>query len=778
MSAPDSKVFYAYPSTPPSAPDAAETAVRDLHRTGLVSVIPWEKLFVNGRLIPSEVFAAIDEAGVVIADLTTLNPNVLYEVGYAIGLGKRIWLTADVSRTSRETIAVSVPPLATLGAHAYQNGHQIAASFEAEYIKLMESKPLLDQFHAASVGSHAPAVLFLKALYETDASVRVADRISNGSVPAVIDDPAETNARSMSWYVERLLTSAGVLIHFTAVDRTGSPAVNARYALVAGMARGVKAHHLLLQEKSSTAVPLDFRDDVRAYSGGKEARRIVDEWLSSIELDQQLLTAKVLEDRDRIAQRATLQALHRGIGDFVAENDRNLISEYFVETAAYLEALHSTGAIVFVGRKGTGKTANFLKLADELGRSVNNVVCTIKPAGYDLASLVESLKLVANDPTRESAMVGLWKYLLVTEIVAEVCRDYERRLDARLPVTDAEGRLWEYADKRGWMESTFAERLQSVIEQPAGINEGVETVFRDQVGPAVANLSEVLRQKHRVCVLLDNIDKAWSRDADFPVLSRFLLSLLVAAGEVHTLLSRKMTHRIELSTVVFVRSDIFERIRRSAREPDKLPAATMKWNDRELLMRVVDERLRAATGMPGPETWERYFAANIHGKSPREYIVSRILPRPRDAIVFVKAAIALALNRDHSVVEADDILQAERDYSAYALDSVKVENMPVADDVEEVLIQLMYGHPVVESSTLLEKVKSVLSDSSIRDEMIDLLVASSILGREVADDVYEFAEDLAGARSLSLRARRFGDTRRIGSRFQVHVALHRILDIQ
>lgn len=770
-------VFYAYPSDPPSAADAAATALADFDHTRLISVVPWDKLFINGRIIPAEVFTAIDSAMFLIADLTNLSPNVLYEVGYAIGRGKRIWLTADVSRTSREMIASSVPSLATLGTYAYENGHQIAAAFEKDYPALIESPPLIEQFRGVLSGPHTPAVLFMKSLYETDASVRVTDRIATGSVSPLIDDPAETNARSMSWYVERLLTSVGVLVHFTAADRTGAAALNARYALVSGMARGAGTRHLLLQEKSVKPVPLDFRDDVRMYGAGREARKIVDEWLVPIEQDQQQLVAKVAEDRDRFAQRATLQALHLGIGDFVAENDRNLISEYFIETAAYLDALQSTSAMVFVGRKGTGKTANLMKLAAELSRSAKHVVAVVKPAGYDIASLVGAIRDVGGDAVREGTMVGLWKYLLVTEIVAELCREYERRLEGRLPLTADELSLWEKADKQGWMESTFAERLERVVDSEGDIAAQVEILFREQVSPVVGQLAMVLRGKKRVCVLLDNLDKAWSRDADFPILSRFLLSLLVAAGELHGLLGRKMPQRLELSTVVFVRSDIFEHVKRAAREPDKLPATMMKWNDSELLMRVVDERFRAASQMPAPETWRRYFTADVRGKTTREYIVSRILPRPRDAIVFVKAAIASAVNRGHGVVTESDVLQAEQDYSTYALDSVKVENMPVAETMEEVLVQLMYGTSVVEASELQSKLDAGGVASQQRDEMIDLLVASSILGREVDDDHYEFAEDLPAARALALRGRKFGARRRLGSRFKVHVALHRILDI-
>jgi hypothetical protein len=753
----------------------------DFGRTRIASLIRWESLSVNGRMIPSEVFKAIDDCQALLADVTALNPNVLYEIGYAIGKGKRIWLTADTSRTSRETLAANVPALATTGIFAYENGHQIAAAFEKEYFELMESAPLLDQLRPATdklPSQTAASILFLKSLYDTDASVRVTERLANGEIAIVIDDPAETNARSLSWYIERLLGSSGVLVHFTGADRSGAEQVNARYSLVSGLARAIGANSLLLQEKASSSVPLDFRDDVRLYVVGREARGQVNEWLTKIEEDEKQLSAKITEDQSRVAQRATLQVLHRGMGDFVAENDSKLVTEYFIETAAYLDALGGSSQTIFVGRKGTGKTATLLKLSSEIGRSVNNLVCVVKPAGYDVMSLVQGFHRLAGDAARESAMAAIWKYLLLSEVTAELARDYERRLNERLPVTERSGQLWEYADKFGWLETTFAERLEHVASSGDDIGITVERVYKEQIGPLLTLIGESLGERRAISVLIDNVDKAWTRDAEFPLLASFLLALLVASGELQALLRKRTSKRVDFATVVFIRSDIFEHVRRVAREPDKLPATPMKWDDPELLLRVIDERFRAASLMPAEETWRRFFPEEIAGVEPRKYVVSQILPRPRDVIVLVKSAIGWAVNRGHPKVTLEDFAKAEQEYSAYAIDSVKVENLAIGAELDNILLQFMYGKSTVDSSALAGKLIAAGVASVRHAEITDMLVASSILGREVGDDRFDFVDDLPSARALSLRARKFGETRRIGSRFQIHIAFRRFLEIE
>lgn len=44
----------------------------------------WETLPVGGRLIIGQVLAAIEDSDVCVFDITTLNQNVLFELGYAL----------------------------------------------------------------------------------------------------------------------------------------------------------------------------------------------------------------------------------------------------------------------------------------------------------------------------------------------------------------------------------------------------------------------------------------------------------------------------------------------------------------------------------------------------------------------------------------------------------------------------------------------------------------------------------------------------------------------
>jgi hypothetical protein len=86
--------FFAYPSSPVQIGDVVEHALRNLkEKSGIESVRSWRQLDIAGHFIADQVLNRIDAANVFVADITQLNFNVTYEVGYALAKGKRVVLT-------------------------------------------------------------------------------------------------------------------------------------------------------------------------------------------------------------------------------------------------------------------------------------------------------------------------------------------------------------------------------------------------------------------------------------------------------------------------------------------------------------------------------------------------------------------------------------------------------------------------------------------------------------------------------------------------------------
>ncbi len=77
--------FFAYPSSPEQIGEVVEHAIQNLkEKSAVEDVKSWRQLDIAGRFIADQVLNKIDDAKVFAADVTQLNFNVTYEIGYAL----------------------------------------------------------------------------------------------------------------------------------------------------------------------------------------------------------------------------------------------------------------------------------------------------------------------------------------------------------------------------------------------------------------------------------------------------------------------------------------------------------------------------------------------------------------------------------------------------------------------------------------------------------------------------------------------------------------------
>ena len=111
--------FFLYPSEPDSIKTTIKLALEDLRNSlGSYRWTSWEDMKVSGQIIFCEICKGVFTADVVIADISTLNFNVLFEIGFAIGRGIPVILIRDTSyikdsQLFRElgfcTVSINVP---------------------------------------------------------------------------------------------------------------------------------------------------------------------------------------------------------------------------------------------------------------------------------------------------------------------------------------------------------------------------------------------------------------------------------------------------------------------------------------------------------------------------------------------------------------------------------------------------------------------------------------------------------------------------------------------
>jgi hypothetical protein len=103
------QVFVAYPSRDPALAAIVFDAVRLANALPLPVIYePWQFNDVAGNPLVSPILEKIDDSPFVVADITYLNLNVVYEIGFAIGRCKRAFLIRHEGTDGDKNIAKAV----------------------------------------------------------------------------------------------------------------------------------------------------------------------------------------------------------------------------------------------------------------------------------------------------------------------------------------------------------------------------------------------------------------------------------------------------------------------------------------------------------------------------------------------------------------------------------------------------------------------------------------------------------------------------------------------
>ena len=454
------KCFVAYPSAPVARAETVESVIETISRTGVVDIKGWRSISPGGRPIISRIFEEIRDCKCFIADLTGLNPNVLFELGYAVAHRKRIWLLLDVAIEKAKLEFDRFQLFTTVGYQGASNSEKIVKGFFADQ-PYADDTNLCDELLDRAKKPTRPTILYLKAQTATEASNRLSRQVVTAEIASIIDDPAESANEPLAWYVNRVDSSSAVVCHLLSSAHSNWQASNAKQAFVAGMAQGLGKPLLMLAHDPYVS-PLDYKDLLRVHETAAKAETLFDEWFSPLieSIRKQEKSAEAYKDQK--SARSLLEQIN--LGESIAENESDAVTEYFIPTAVYNEALRANHSI-FIGRKGTGKTATFYKLHDELSKDPRNHVCLIKPIAYELEGVVQLLNRTMGVSATGYLIESLWKFLISTELA----RSLYTQINSK-PVyygrTPDERDLLEFIEQNtSWIMPEFSIRLESVIDK-------------------------------------------------------------------------------------------------------------------------------------------------------------------------------------------------------------------------------------------------------------------------------------------------------------------------
>ena len=672
--------FYAYPSDSGHLSETIETAIKSINQRQVIHIKSWRKIKAGGKIVINEILNETDSSDLFLCDLTGLNPNVLFELGFSIANRKRVWLTLDITRRQNSEQVQSLPIINSFGYQQHVNYDEISNRFLTEcpyddllshilqsYDKLIsgrqQSHRINDLFYIpGSVESTAFKMLrkYLESLKKQKGR------------KVVVYDHLENSIGNLQWFLRNILEANSVIVHLDDPDSKDALTNNARCSLLAGMAIGF-GRNVRMIAPAPFDPPFDYRELLAVYETGTDCKSIVEKWLSSIFMTRL--------DRESASRDPELALLEFHIGEPIAENEEVELSNYFVPTSAYIKGTRDKMGI-FVGRKGTGKTANLYQLREHYSKERSNLVVTIKPVSFRIAVFGSLLHDFFPRPDDAADFVErTWRAIIYAELAVEVCRWIEANTKFREPEKNEAAVINHVDNFREFVEADFAGRIDKIrelimksVDRGDSPKAALHTIARDFSKPLVTAYSSLFRRRfQQVVILVDNLDKAWSLGDDVDVQRRLIYGLLEFQNTIgHDLLSAKSDIRL----FIFLREDIFTKVMEKADEPDKVRLSVIRiaWPDGERLLDILEKRfLYCSPELTVESIWSELFCREVAEKPTRDYLLDHVMPRPRDLIHVVHSAIETCASRSHHKIESDDLRYAIREYFQFLLDNLFTE---------------------------------------------------------------------------------------------------------
>jgi Cdc6-like AAA superfamily ATPase len=687
----------------------------------------------------------------VLSEVTDLNRNVIFEHGYAIAVGRQGLLLRNRTRISQEfSLLKDVEQV------YYENRGDImghVAKFEIDDRDPAGRSPrLIGMCQTCDIEERYNLIYFLKNGSRSDA-VRTIDKyLRKQSLFEIIDDnPNDVAGHEVHQYCKRIQQARYVVAHFVSDRQKEHQTLNARVAFLMGLAMGFGKRVLILQERPIGKKMIDLKGVIREYDRESVARLIVQEWLDK-QRDYVTSFEKIREKAKQKRRRRIVTLRDLDLGPVAAEKDLDL-PKYFVETPYYRRAQRGDKTL-FLGRRGSGKTALFRILSNEL-KSPNNVVAQVAPRDYELLKLEGFLAEKFSTAHWRFVYGSIWRNVLLTEVVQATIEQHP----PYLPPSEPLAQLVSFRDENeDLFQRSFTDRLTYTIEQLQTLHshsqtsknqEQVEQILKSIRFHEIEKLIKELVQEKRAYVLIDHLDENWSTENEQTCL--LLAALIHEADRLNTYLTPG------LRITVFLRSDIFDVVRLMDLEIDKRAKDFIQWN-KALLTEVVASRIANTKGLSladraPEEVWYSVFCDHVDSEDTISYIISRTLLRPRDILQFCNRCLEEAQNQRHDYVQEDDILRAERDYSEdkildlyreYRISHPDLIELlwlfkELPEEIEELKISGIIEEARNKPETLKEASKWV-SDRST-DQLIRFLYDIGFLGVKSSDGRFVYSYD-------------------------------------
>ena len=724
---PQTKVLAVFPSKPEHIGDTIQAAIEQAESNHL-HIDPWPNLDIPGYFIAETILTEIDSCNFLLADITRLNFNILFEIGYAIGKQRRVVPILDKSFNPQEKEITSLGILDTIGYTPYQNSEELVKLL----VSIQNFKPL--HFQDLPIDQGAP-IYVIDTLYKTDASVRILSKIKKSRTRFRSFDPQEQSRLSAMEAYQNVAQSVAIVVHLLSSNQTDWLFNNYRGAFVAGLCYGLDREVVIFQE-GDDPVPIDYRDFVCSYKHPDEVDKYLNPLWPKVVEALQSISAIPLSPPAGFMEKLDL-------GSPAAENEVLNLQYYYMKTDEFNRVLQ-TGVRIAVGRKGSGKTALFFQVRDKLRQDKQVFVLDLKPEGHQLKRFKHLVLNLLSEAVKEHAATAFWEYVLYLELCYKILdkdrevhvRNHELyepykkleklyRNDIFIEEADFSERMLKLVNR---ISERFQEKFDNAEEQYLDAGQVTGFIYQHDVPELRKQVTEYLKNKERVVILFDNIDKGW------PTRGIETADILLLRGLLDA--TRKIEHefqkqKIDIHTTVFLRDDVFELLVEQTPDRGKESYVSLDWSNPDLLREFI--RRRIVYNDLDPKTdftqaWNRICVSHIEGEDSADFLIGRSLMRPRNFLNLVNHCKSIAVNLRHPNIQEEDIVKALDTYSADISGEIGFEIRDVFPQAEDILYYFIGAPARLSLSQIKQYIGQSNIPSNLFDKSVEILLWFGFLG--------------------------------------------------
>lgn len=269
--------FVAYPSQDGSQAAIIERAIL-LHNEvcSKLHLDSWKEINRGSSRIISNILQQIAKTDYILTDLSGLNPNVLFETGYAFGKRKRVlFFIQGNSKSEYNRDMARMEMLSGLQINSIQNATELINYIKEFGPDSFLGRPEIEMF-GVKLRQVPSGALFLKGMTNHEVALAALKAFQKIFNPVIVDDWTEVHSQPLTWYIENIVKAEGIAALFVNPAWNDAIEVNARFSFVCGLALalGKKVQMIGLPGYQSA---FDYKDILKSVESSDVATRIIEE---------------------------------------------------------------------------------------------------------------------------------------------------------------------------------------------------------------------------------------------------------------------------------------------------------------------------------------------------------------------------------------------------------------------------------------------------------------------------------------------------------------------